>query len=160
MNEWDDPESPMRDRPLPPAWDMPTTPEHGPAPEHVPIKPNREWPANDEILHTPPVNRAQAVIRVFLWLVPATFTVFVFFAANYFTTKVMHGYSRYGFVQLIIVAAFTAGTGWFNAMLSPKARRQTNGMVWRTVLFCLIQIFLIPLLIGGTALAVCMIAAR
>ena len=114
-------------------------------------KPNCESPdQEDPVLEThfkPPINRAQATVRVILWLLPAGFVVLSAEGCDWLKYRGILA-SSWGFgVWLILNVAFALGAGWFNAMLSTKARAEADGVAYRTVMFFFLQLFLIPLLL-------------
>lgn len=114
-------------------------------------EPPKAQPRND----APPVNRTITWLRVMLWLLPTGFAVLSAIGQNFLI--------RYGLVPInfgiyfLIVALFTVGTGYYNALLSPRAKTQPGGLLNRTVLFFVIQLFLVPLLLGGLLFAACLI---
>ena len=126
-----------------------------------PIKPNREWPGREkpvfEAHSKPPINRAQATVRVILWLLPAGFAVLSAEGCNWLKYRGILA-SSWGFgVWLLLNVAFALGAGWFNAMLSTKARGEADGVAYRTVMFFFLQLFLIPVLLGLFLFMACVI---
>lgn len=102
------------------------------------------------------VNRAQACVRVTLWLLPTGFAFFSAWAGNWLfehSYVPQLGVSAWMFVNTI----FVVGTGWFNALLSPHARAEPNGASKRIILFFVIQVFLIPVLLATLLYLACVI---
>ena len=126
-----------------------------------PIKPNCEWPGRKKPVfgaHSkPPINRAQATIRVILWLLPAGFVVLSAEGCNWSKYGGTLA-SSWGFVAwLILNVSFALGAGWFNAKLSTKARGEADGVAYRTVMFFFLQLFLTPVLLGLVLFMACVI---
>ena len=95
-----------------------------------PIKPNRQWPGPGDLACEPitkpssikhPVNRAQATVRVILWLLPTGFAVLSAMGSSWLK---IHGYlPRWHLAACLIPnVIFVVGAGWYNALLSTKAR--------------------------------------
>ncbi len=104
-----------------------------------------------------PINRAQATIRLVLWLLPAGF---VTLSAAGFSLLTTRGFlpSNWGsrISWLILNIAFVGGAGWFYGMLSASARGETD-VLYRAVQFWFFQMFLIPLLLGFLLYLACVI---
>jgi hypothetical protein len=49
-----------------------------------------------------------------------------------------------GLIWYLLCVAFTIGTGWYNALLSNRAKLEKEGVFGRTVVFFLIQHFAMP----------------
>lgn len=93
----------------------------------------------------PPVNRAQATVRLLLWLLPVGFVILS--AAGFILlTSLAILPSQWGtaIFWLILNIAFVVGAGWFYGMLSCTARGESD-VLYRAVQFWFFQMFLIPL---------------
>lgn len=122
-----------------------------------PLKPNREWPGSKELgsepFREPPINRAKAVVRVILWILPTGFV-----ALSGVALGSMPQFRQLGFgAWLVPDIIFILGAGWYNAFLSGRARHEHSGMVSKTLIFFFIQLFLIPLLLALSLFFVCVI---
>ena len=97
--------------------------------------------------HLPPNNRAVAIFRVILWLLPACFTFLSPIAVVPLSQQFGFGYFATFAIWMILSAAFTLATGWFNASLSNRAWTEVNGVAWRAIRFFRIQLMLMGLLL-------------
>lgn len=102
----------------------------------------------------PPINRAIACLKVFLWILPSGMTVI--------SASAMERLSGSGLgIQLgmkswlLCNALFIAGTGFYNAKLSYRARSEPDGVFYKVVMFFFIQLFLIPLLLAIALFLIC-----
>ncbi len=96
-------------------------------------------------MEAPPDNRAKTLFRVTLWFLPAGFAVSCILGISRFSSYLISSGIHYGVIGYLLTAAFTFGTGWYNALLSNRARLEPRGLIGRTILFFVIQHFLVPL---------------
>lgn len=110
-----------------------------------------------------PVNLAQGSFRVLLWLIPAVFAV-----ASYWGIQTS-GFGRAGnsaiLAWLVLNLGFIGTTGWFDAMLSRSIRRleperRTVVIISSMVGFFVVQLLLIPVLVGSALFAFRALGAR
>ena len=92
--------------------------------------------------HVQPNNRATAVFRVMLWLLPSGFAASSAWGGDW---MIRHHYLPHvgGGSWLLANAIFVLGTGWFNALLSVNSHEVWHGVRNRVILFVVIQPFMI-----------------
>ena len=98
----------------------------------------------DSSLVEAPKNRAQAWFRVVLWILPLGFLV----VSTEMVARFEDEFYRYDLtapwvIWWILNAVIIVGSGWFNALLSIGNSTPTEGMLFRTALFCGAQLFII-----------------
>lgn len=108
-----------------------------------------------------PVNQAQGCFRVLLWLMP---TVFLAFSSWGVGSYLPSGNASFLF-WIVVNLAFLGSAGWFNAIMSSRVRemepgKRTGMIIWLTVAFSLLQLFLIPLIVVVLGFAFCAFVAR
>ena len=108
-----------------------------------------------------PINQAQGCFRVLLWLMPTGFAVFSAWAIDHYKPP---GDSLL-LLWIGMNLVFSASAGWFVAIMSSRIRGMEPGkrageIVWLTTFFCLIQLFLIPLITVFLAFAFCALMHR
>ncbi len=106
---------------------------------------------------TPPPNHpAKTLLRVLLWFLPTGFALLCFLGTPHLERFGIPSRS-YGIIWYLLTSAFAVGTGWYNALLSNRAKLESNGLKHRILLFWAIQHFLVPLLLAMLLFAVCSI---
>ena len=103
-------------------------------------------------------NWAQAWLRVVMWILPTGFFWISAFGANYLTaySGVIGDLSTYLWVLLNI--GFMIGAGWYDSLLSSRARKSPGSSYLWIIQFFLHQLYLIPLITFVVAMAVCAVA--
>ena len=96
-------------------------------------------------MRTPPNPPAKKLFRVLLWFLPSGFAVLAgvggdLLLRNHFP-KVLCDV-----IPLLLISAFTVGTGWYNSFLSEHAHTEHFGTIYRTAKFFCLQLIIIPIL--------------
>lgn len=99
--------------------------------------------------HERPKNHPPITLfRIILWLLPTGFAVICGFVCFVLPILVDWTYEFSFGIWLALTCIFTAGAGWFNAALSNRVKSNRGDMILSTYLFFIIQVILIPLLLG------------
>lgn len=99
-------------------------------------------------------------LRVILWMIPSGFVLLS--SAGIFSLGNMRVFNNYLAVILWVLLniAFVIGVGWCDYQLSSPERKRTRKIGLAILLFFIIQIFIIPLLIGAFTFAACFISGE
>jgi hypothetical protein len=99
-------------------------------------------------------------LRVMLWILPTGFLIVsvagLFAIAN--NIRVSEGTIISASILLNVL--FLIGTGWCDFKLSPPERKNTQSVGMAIFLFCLCQVFLVPIALGALVFAFCSVAGR
>ncbi|MGC4015777.1 MAG: hypothetical protein QM755_14820 [Luteolibacter sp.] len=113
-------------------------------------------PTQKELRSLSMENRAHGFFRFILWFLPT-----VFAAASGLTMARIHGVNELLLKTVWVISnlAFTAGAGWFNAILSIEIRlapeeQRHRRIISRVISFTLLQIMVVPVLICAFSLMV------
>ncbi len=104
----------------------------------------------------PPVDRIRYWFRIVLWLLPTGFFIFSFWVAD----RLKQLGIEVPFPIAIFILAnvgFTIGTGYYQAHLSGGAHLEPGGIADRVMLFVCYQLLFVPLIVGFTLFAACVI---
>lgn len=107
-------------------------------------------------LQIPPNNPSKTLFRIILWLLPTGFAVLSAIGSRYLPGGVILDDRSSLTLWLILNILFTAGAGWFNAHLSNRVKPEQDGALFRTFVFVIAQMFLVPLLLMTLLFAVCL----
>lgn len=105
----------------------------------------------------PPNNPAKTLFRIILWILPTGFAVICGVGCFQLPFRRVHLSYEFSFsLWIALTCIFTAGAGWFNVVLSNRGNKDPGSVIWRTFLFFIAQIILIPLLLGSVLYAACL----
>jgi hypothetical protein len=104
----------------------------------------------------PPNNPAKTLFRIILWILPTGFAVICGLGCFQLPFRTHWTYEISLALWIILTSLFTAGAGWFNVVLSNRGNKDPGSVIWRTFLFFIAQILLIPLLLGSVLYAACL----
>ncbi|MBC8128391.1 MAG: hypothetical protein H8M99_14715 [Gloeobacteraceae cyanobacterium ES-bin-144] len=94
------------------------------------------------------MNRAQACLRVMLWLLPSGFAVGSFLAGSHF---LRNGLTPWIFANII----FIIGMGWLHAYMFNRARSENDGVLFLVLVFFIVQLFFVPLVLFTILCTIC-----
>jgi hypothetical protein len=123
------------------------------------VSPTQTEPTRTKVPRRPPPNHpVKTLFRVLLWFLPTGFAVLCIVGITMMGRRIIPSGFHDGVIWYLLTAAFTLGTGWYNALLSNKAKLEPDGIFGRTVLFFFIQHFLVLLLLATLLFAACLIS--
>ncbi|MEO5711946.1 MAG: hypothetical protein ABIT37_00510 [Luteolibacter sp.] len=103
----------------------------------------------------PPRNAIYPWLRVLLWILPAGFLFMSVGGLFALSNNIPISEGSTISASILLNVLFLIGAGWCDYKLSPPGRKNYRSAGMAICLFFLSQIFLVPILLGAVAFALC-----